>query len=157
LERALAMDRNLAERDFVAETQALARVAALPRTRDGYLSVSRDRTAPHQAYAHLWSSKAAVTRILQDRHAAARLAHSKSLQASADWQSRVLLRGQLTYWLHNTGKNLTQRDREVRKLHERKEELERRLVKALPELPRRKQLDKLGAAELLARLPADAA
>src|SRR5262249_42543565 len=74
LERALAMQRNLGEQNYYSEDQALAFVAWLPSTRDWYLSVTRDSLGPDNAYAHIWKSKSAITRVLQDRRAAVRFA-----------------------------------------------------------------------------------
>src|SRR5262249_28742240 len=137
-ERALVMYRNLGERDYVGEAQALARAAALPPTRDSYLSVSRDLPRPEAAYPPLWSSKAAVTRILQERHAAARVALSHNQELQAAWEQLLLTRGQLTFWLHHPGTDRAERDRVVRQLREHKEELERRIGRDLPERPRRR-------------------
>src|SRR5262249_35922018 len=46
LERTLAMYRRLGEQNYLAPAQAFAHAAALPRTRDGYLSSSRERLTP---------------------------------------------------------------------------------------------------------------
>jgi tetratricopeptide (TPR) repeat protein/CHAT domain-containing protein len=151
-ERALALYRQLGEQDYLAQAQALARAASLPSTRDVYLSLSRDVVPPQAAYPHIWASKAAVTRILQARHAA-RAAVRKSPAVKAAWDELILVRGQLTFRLHHPGKDLAARDREVRDLTQRTEELERLLGKALPELPRCKELDKLGPSDLAADLP----
>src|SRR5262249_23554323 len=137
-ERALVMYRNLAERDYLDQAQALARAASLPLVRDAYLSSSRDLRTPRAAYPHVWASKAAVPRILQGRRAAARASSSKSPEVKAAWDELVLVRGQLTFRLNNPGKDLAAHDREVRDLTRRIEGLERLLGKALPELPRRK-------------------
>jgi tetratricopeptide (TPR) repeat protein/CHAT domain-containing protein len=157
LNRALAMYRNLSERDCIAEVQALSRAAGMPRTRDGYLSATRVLPSPENAYLNVWSSKATITRILQERRAAARLVLSGSWEHKTDWEALLLVRGQLTFWLNSPVKDPHERDHEVQKLNARKEELERRLAKAVPELPRRKKLDKLGPTELLARLAPHAA
>jgi tetratricopeptide (TPR) repeat protein len=152
LERALAMYRHLGEQNYIAHAQALAHVASLPLALRVYLSISRDRVMPNATYDHVWASKVAVTRVLQGRHAA-RAALTRSPALKAAWDELVLARGQLTFWVHNPGKDLSGRDREVRRLTERAEELERLLGKALPELPRRKVLDQLGPTDLAADLP----
>jgi tetratricopeptide (TPR) repeat protein/CHAT domain-containing protein len=150
-EQALAMYGHLGEQNSIARTQAFAHAASLPLTRDACLSVSRDLLTPKAAYRHVWASKAAVTRILQSRHAA-RAAILRSPAVKAAWDELLLARGQLTFWLHNPGKDLAARDREVRRLTERAEELERLIGSTLPELPRRKELDKLGPTDLAADL-----
>src|SRR5262249_42737826 len=75
----------------------------------------------------------------------------------AAWDELVLVRAQLTFWAHHPGQERAARDRQVRQLHQRKEELERQIGKLLPERSRRKELDKLGPTNLLKRLPARAA
>src|SRR5262249_19902761 len=119
---------------------------------DAYLSLSRDRLPPPAAYEHVWASKAAVTRILQARHAA-RATLRKSPEVKAAGEELVLVRGQLTYRLNHPGKDHAAHDREVRRLTRRIEELERRIGKALPEMPRRKEMDKLGPTDLAVSLP----
>src|SRR5262249_22690552 len=119
-ERGLAMYRNLGEQDYVGEAQALARAAALPPTRDNYLCVSRDLPRPEAAYPQLWASKATVTRILQERHAAVRVALSHNQELQAAWDELVQVRGQFTFWLLHPGKDLAERDRQLRQLHQRK-------------------------------------
>src|SRR5262249_39101283 len=127
----------------------------LPRTRDAYLSNCLGLRTPPVAYTHVWASKAAVTRVLQARHAAARAASSESPEVKAAWEELVRRRGRLTYQLHHPGKDLAAHDRKVRQLTQRSEELERLIGKALPELPRLKELDQLGPTDLAAALPGD--
>jgi hypothetical protein len=72
---ALAIDRRLGEVFAAArsEGEALTRLGTLPLTRDGFLSNARlGKADPATAYAEVWASKAALTRVYEYRHLAAR-------------------------------------------------------------------------------------
>jgi CHAT domain-containing protein/tetratricopeptide (TPR) repeat protein len=157
-EQALAMYRPYLERELAgaAEAEALALVRALPLTRDSFLSTARHVPGSDaQAYAQVWTSKASLARLLQRRHTARRAAQAPAVKA--DWQTLLDVRRQLARLLFNPGRDLTDRDRRLRELSDRKEELERKLAKALPELPRQQELDRLGPADLIRHLPGEGA
>jgi CHAT domain-containing protein/tetratricopeptide (TPR) repeat protein len=154
-EEALAMYWPYLEREVAgaAEAEALALLRSLPRTRDGFLSTTRHVPGNEaSAYAPVWTTKAGLARLLQRRHTARRAA--QDLAVKADWQTLLDVRRQLARLLLNPGPDLTDRDRRLRELSDRKEELERKLVQALPELPRQKELARLSSADLIRHLPA---
>ncbi len=156
LERALAMYRNIGVQTFLDEAQALGGILVLPPARDNYLSMTRDLPSPETAYPHLWDSKAVITRILQDRRAAVRFALTdpeKRKQFQTVLDELLVKRGQRAFWFHNPGKDLKERDQQIRQLTDDIEKLERQLGKAFPEAPRRQELAKLGPADLAKRLP----
>jgi tetratricopeptide (TPR) repeat protein len=80
-ERALAMYRRLGD-DFaatVSESQAVAFLASLPQNRDALLSAAVAVPGSEAAsYASIWRTKAALTRLLQRRHQAIRVALANS-------------------------------------------------------------------------------
>jgi CHAT domain-containing protein/tetratricopeptide (TPR) repeat protein len=153
LARALAVNRRVL--DDVAfsapEAEALAFAASLPRAGGAYLSFARavpDSDAA--AYDHAWASKAAVTRVLRRRHLAARAATGKARDA---WDDLLDTRRRLARLFHSPAPDPAARDREARRLTDRKEQRERELAALLPELPRQQELDRLGPDGLAARLP----
>jgi CHAT domain-containing protein/tetratricopeptide (TPR) repeat protein len=153
LEESLAMYRPYLERELAgaAEAEALALVRAQPLFRDVLLSTAHHVPGSDaQAYAQVWTSKAGLTRLLQRRHTARRAAQAPA--GLADWQALLDVRRQLARQLLNPGRDRT--DRDLRALTDRKEELERKLAQALPELPRQQELNRLGPADLSQHLPA---
>jgi tetratricopeptide (TPR) repeat protein/CHAT domain-containing protein len=157
-EQTLAMSRPYLERELAgaAEAEARALLGSLPRTRDGFLTTTRHVPGSDaQSYAQVWTTKAALARLLQRRHTARRAA--QDLAVKADWQALLDVRRQLARLLLNPGLDLTDRDRHLRQLSDRKEALERKLAQALPELPRQQELDRLGPADLIRRLPGNGA
>jgi CHAT domain-containing protein len=159
-ERGLAVRHQLQRQNFLDEAQGLAAATRLPLIRDLYLSASQAGAEPDRVYGQLWHHKAAVTRALQDRRAAVRLALAdpkQHQQLRADLDELSLLRGQRSRWLLHPGPDLAERDRQVRQLTEAIEQREHKLGKAFPEGPRRQALDKLGPADLIQRLPGQTA
>src|SRR5262249_55856902 len=76
LEQALGMWRRQIDRQIAIadEAEALELVRSLPLTRDGYLSVARHvKDIDGAVYNQIWSSKAAITRVLERRRLATRL------------------------------------------------------------------------------------
>src|SRR5262249_53349389 len=58
-----------------SDGEALTLLTTLPRTRDGLLSNARlGKLGPTEAYAAVWDSRAALTRVFERRHLAARAA-----------------------------------------------------------------------------------
>jgi CHAT domain-containing protein/tetratricopeptide (TPR) repeat protein len=156
LEQALAMYRPYLERELAgaAEAEALALLRSLPHTCDALLSTTRhlpDSAVP--TYAQVWTTKAGLTRLLQRRHTARRAAQAPAVLA--DWQALLDVRRHLARLLLDPGSDWTDRDRRLRAMTDRKEELERQLAQALPELPRQQELDRLGPADVIRHLPGD--
>jgi CHAT domain-containing protein/tetratricopeptide (TPR) repeat protein len=154
LQRALAMYRGYVDdlAAYAPEAEGLAFAASLPRTRDGLLSVARHvDDSDAGTYARVWDAKAAVTRVLERRHLAARAAQDK--QASETWRELGDTRRQLARLLLQPTANKEARDKEVNRLTERKEKLERDLAALLPELRQRPERDRLGPDDLARRLP----
>jgi CHAT domain-containing protein len=155
LERALAMSRRLTARwvSNASEAEALAFVFHNPKTLDHYLSAALRASTPDRiVYAHVWDSRAALTRLLQRRHLAVRAASLTSAEARDRWQQLLAARRRLVRLL-NPGTDLAARDREIEALTDCKEKLERALAKDLPELPRQDELDRLGPDDLAQLLP----
>jgi tetratricopeptide (TPR) repeat protein len=158
-ERALAMRERLVadQAAHASEAEALAFAASHEgRTRDRLLSLCRSvDDSDGRAYAAVWGTKAAITRVLEGRHLAARAAqNSKSREA---WLDLADTRRQLARLLLQPARDREDRDKEVNRLTARKEKLERDLAALLPALRRQQELDRLGPEELGKRLPAGAA
>jgi CHAT domain-containing protein/tetratricopeptide (TPR) repeat protein len=154
---ALAMQQRLADL-FVgaaAEAEALNYLAALPRTRDAYLSVTRLLPDRHAAsYAALWDGKAAVARLLARRR--------QALLLTADPAARELGRRLL-----ETRRELArlllapalpgEQARRARELTARKEDLEKQLAHRLPAFAALQARDRLRPEDLAKHLPAGTA
>jgi CHAT domain-containing protein/Tfp pilus assembly protein PilF len=155
-EKALAMYQKQVDREIAAapEAQALAFLRSLPRTRDGYLSVAA--TLPRTAatsYDPVWTSRAALLRLLLRRHESARVIRLKSEEARHTWQQLGDVRRQVSRLLIEPGKDPVARDRHLEKLEKDQDKLERRMMKLVPELEEQKQLAKLGPKDLAGKLP----
>jgi tetratricopeptide (TPR) repeat protein/CHAT domain-containing protein len=156
-ERALAIYRNVGERDYTNEAQALSHAEFLPHIRNAYLSATDGLQMAERSYSHVWRSKAAITRILQGRHAAVRVSLSQSHELRGAWEELVHLRGQLTFWLLKGTQDSHGRDSKIRELTKRKHDLERRIAKAVPEWQRREALDRFQPVDMMRRLSVDSA
>ncbi len=149
LDRSRALTLRFATDASAADALNLAH--SLPLVRDGYLSFPADRTDPATVYAAVWPSRAALSRVEERRH---RDALASQDPAVADLFSE--LRGQrdrLAYLLWHPGKDADAHRREVDKLTEEKEDLERRLAALLRIAAPTGQKEILGPRELLDRLP----
>jgi CHAT domain-containing protein/tetratricopeptide (TPR) repeat protein len=158
LERAAAISRRHVEdlSAYAPEAEALAFVALQRRVRDRLLSLTHYIDDSDAAtYSHLWHAKAAVTRVLERRHLAARAARDRKTREA--WFELADTRRQLARLLLQPIANREARDREANRLTERKETLERDLAERLPEGKRPRGQDQQGPAELSRRLPAGAA
>jgi CHAT domain-containing protein/Tfp pilus assembly protein PilF len=157
LSEALAMFQGLALRyaDSASEAEALNHVAALPRSRDAFLSVTRHLPADLAAYDRLWESRASLTRLLERRH------HDRV--ASRDDQVRDLARQlaearqRLAYVLLNPGRDPEAHRQEVLRRSEAKEELEKRLARQLKLTPPRTDRKAVTPQRLCELLPEGAA
>jgi CHAT domain-containing protein len=163
LKRALAMYQGLAETYAAGagSAQAAAFVRSLPLTRNVFLSASRHvRGSDASAFDLLWPSRALVTRVFEARHESVRLAVRRSETARQKLADLNDVRRQLQALLLSppelNADRRAARDRRLRELSDRRDQLERDLLPFLPEIERRKELAKLGPADLAKKLPADA-
>jgi tetratricopeptide (TPR) repeat protein len=152
-EQALAMRQKLGRRilQSASEAEALAYLQAQPLTLDGYLSLSASLPGTDaKVYASVWSAKSAVTRVLEQRHAAARVSgteHAAKIEQLKDKRRYV------DYLLRDTRLPKDDRDKLLTKAVDERDALERELAKAIPQLQRAKELDALGPNDLLPLLP----
>jgi CHAT domain-containing protein/tetratricopeptide (TPR) repeat protein len=158
-EQALAMKRTLGQRLLLtsAEADALAYVEAQPLTCDSFLSVTlRLPRSEAAAYDAVWHSKAAITRVLELRHAAARARAGGD--APAERLTRLKdLRRRTEQLLQDTRRQPDERDRELARLTDERDALERQLAKDLPVLALWTERDKRTPADLARALPAGTA
>jgi tetratricopeptide (TPR) repeat protein len=153
--RALEMQKDLADvvLGAVSEAEALNFLATLPGTRDAFLSVSRHlRNTDDASYSVIWHSKAALFRILHNRHQAA--LQTTDPEARRLWQELIQTRRDLARMLLAPSRYSKTASQQARQLNERKEELERQLAQKLPEFRRQSALRQTSPADLLSRLPA---
>src|SRR5262249_3496725 len=141
--------------------EALNVVGSFPVARDGYLSLGLERPdAAAQTYAAIWPSRAAVSRILERKHFAARAAVAAPV-AHARWEELSNLRRQRAHLILAP----TPRDSESRKARDqmleqsatRIAELERDLRAKLPDLDRADAVARSSPADVQAALPLGAA
>jgi len=154
-QQALEMYRTYLEAQAATapEAQALDLLASLPRTRDGFLTLTRLLgTDPGQAYPPLWLSRSTLTRLLQQRQRSLHLALADSKtppEVRQRWQRLLeVLRG-LSALPGRAGLSQADRDLLFRDLTAQKEELERQLARDLPPL----RPDRSRPAELVDGLP----
>jgi CHAT domain-containing protein/Tfp pilus assembly protein PilF len=156
LEQAVAMYGRLTERDVAGapEGQALALLASLPRTRDGYLSLALrlPRTAA-ASYQPVWAGRAAVLRLLLRRHQAAQVARLRSADARRKWQQLAEARREVRRLLLEPGRDPAARDRLLAQSQQDQERLERQLAGLVPELEEHRRLALLGPNDLATALP----
>lgn len=157
---ALDMQHRLTARlmEVVADAEAFRFLDTLQLTRDGLLSVKSNR--PEEVmdlYIRLWGGRAAVTRLLERRHQALLTAASGDAQVRRLWEELTDVRRSLGRLLLNPPADLHARDAQSRALTDRKERLERDLVRHMPALTDQPPDERLGPTELQRRLPAHAA
>jgi CHAT domain-containing protein len=128
---ALAVDQQELARfaSKAAEAEALAYARPRQLSYHGYLAASRaQRGAEDQGYGLIWQAKAAVTRLLQERRAATRLALDRfDAPAHQLWTRLVDTRTQLSWLVTNRQEDPVSRDQRLATLTEMKEKLEREL------------------------------
>lgn len=153
----VAMRQGLAERYLTsaAEAEAIAFLPTQQMARDGFVSLAADATDRiADAYPFVWQTKALLTRILEQRHAAARL----GITEHKDDLARLgHLRRTTERLLQNESMQPAERDQQLAKLADERDLLERKLAKALPMLAHWKKRDQLGPDSLVKALPKDAA
>jgi CHAT domain-containing protein len=98
----------------------------------------------------VWASKAAVTRVLERRHATARLAGNES---AAKVEQLRDLRREIERLIQNSAVTPEERDKKLAALTDQRDRLERELAAALPVLTQWKERDALGANDLSKALP----
>jgi CHAT domain-containing protein len=160
---ALAMYRRLAVEyaRYRPEGDALTLAASQPPARDFSLSVTRDRgRRAADVYADVWDSRAALSRVYEQRHLAARA-------AAADPKAAELL-GQLAEARHARSHLILarapadpatrqKRDDALSDLAERVARLDRELRPLLPAVDRADRLAQAAPRDLQRALPDDAA
>jgi CHAT domain-containing protein/tetratricopeptide (TPR) repeat protein len=154
LRQALALQERLLETLLIgtAEAEALNHLAQLPRTRDGYLSVSRD-LPDSAALGHraLWSSRGALARFLSQRRLAVLAA---SDPASRDLARRLADKRQALAALLLTRGTLSADEAErARILGDEKEQLEKDLARCLPAFDKLLQSARSSPQDLRQHLP----
>jgi CHAT domain-containing protein len=157
-ERALMVDRTDLDRIVAdaSESEALAYAGKQPLTRDHLLSLTRSLPDKQDvAYASVWASKAALSRILQLRHDLALAAREpKTLDA---WQQLADARRQLAFTLRQRAEGKAGLDAEVDRLTKLKEQRESELTALLPALKLQQERDRLRPAQMAEALPGGAA
>jgi CHAT domain-containing protein/Tfp pilus assembly protein PilF len=162
-EAVLDMYRAQLEQQLAAapEADALSLLRGQPRTRDVYLSLTRRLPASSpSAYRRVWTSKAALTRVLERRHQAARLALADprgDSELRRQWEDLWAVRRRLQQVTADPGRDRDAHQRKLGELADRKDRLERGLASVLPELARQNELRRLGPDDLAKRLPPGAA
>ncbi|MFL5340156.1 MAG: CHAT domain-containing tetratricopeptide repeat protein [Gemmataceae bacterium] len=153
-EEALAIDGALGRGLLLtaSEADALANVQSRSPRLDAYLSTALGVAGTDPAaYRAVWDSKALVTRVLEVRYATARAADT----AAADTLARLReTRRRIDRVLQDS--HAADRDRELVRLSDARDALERRLAADLPILAQRAERDRLSPADLGRELPANA-
>ncbi len=159
-EKALAMYRKQSNREITSapEARALAFLASLPRTRDGYLCAAVLVPGSEAAsYLPFWHDRGAVFRLLLRRHQSAQVQRLKSPQANHKWLQLGEVRRRVSRLLLEPGKDPAARDRLLEKLEAEQEQLERDLARLVPELEEHRELARLLPTDLAGKLPAGSA
>jgi CHAT domain-containing protein len=160
---ALAMYRALA-RDYAAvrsEGEALTLVSTYPAARDNFLSNARAaKTAAATVYGEVWASKAALSRVYEQRALAARAAATDPRVAALLDQLTDRRRRRADLLLAPTPPDpatAKQRDADLGQFAKEIETLDRQLRPLLPTLERADKLAHATPADLQKVLPADGA
>jgi CHAT domain-containing protein len=154
---ALEMSRQLLLRycDLAAEAESLNYLAAQPLTRDGLLSASRDLPGRSSVYATLWDSRAALTRLQEQRHRD--LSASKDSATAALTDQLRVTRMQLARLLLHPGRDGGQHHAALERLTQEKEDLEKRIASRLKLAAVRPATTPTRLSELVEVLPPAAA
>jgi CHAT domain-containing protein len=150
---AMKMQRQLIDREIAiaSESEALTLVRALNFLRDFYLSLALHVPGSDEAvYRMVWDSKASVTRVLERRHAAARLVGNES---AANLEHLRDVRRQIERLIQNSAISSEERDKVLAQRSDERDRLERALATALPVMAQWKERDALGANDLSKALP----
>jgi len=155
-EQSLAMIHRLNRRmtATASEAEALAFLQTQPHTFHGLLSFSLlvpDTAAA--AYGAVWSHKAAVSRVLEQRHAAARVAGTDH---AATFNRLREVRREIDRLLQDRRLPPGDRDRKLAASADERDRLERALANVLPVLKKWQELDASGPETLVSALPREA-
>jgi CHAT domain-containing protein/tetratricopeptide (TPR) repeat protein len=154
LRRAVAMQQRLLDTfaGTAAESEGLLRLASLPSIRDDYLSLAGPGAPTAEAaYAAVWDTKSALARLLRARRQA--LLATKD-PATRDLARQLLAtRQELARLLFAPADTVTDHGDRVRKLSDRKEELEKQLAAKLSAFKAFLASGRRRPAELIERLP----
>jgi len=152
-----ALEMSLRLCDALADNASeLAVVESLTsnHTRDDYLSVTRRLPGSDSpTYKQIWRIRAALTRILQRRAAAARGAMHNSPRVRELWNSLQSTRRQLSRLLLRTADDIQTRDERLQELTDRKEALQRDLASLLPVRNQHWDSNDAGPEQLATHLP----
>jgi len=128
-EQVLEVRRRLTDREiaFASEADALAVAAAVPLTRDAFLTAARHLPGSDAAaYRHIWASKAAVTRVLERRHAAAPRCRAPSIKRS--WPGCAITVDGPSVWCRIRGSQPRNATSKLADLADERDRLERELA-----------------------------
>jgi CHAT domain-containing protein len=139
-----------------SETEGLLMLAALPLPVDAYLSATtRPGAGEADAYAAVWTSRAALARSLQARRQALLLAREPATRDLArEWAASRQALAQLLLAPATSGPDRAKR---VSILAARKDELEKELAERLPAFRALRESTRRTPAELVQHLPEGAA
>jgi hypothetical protein len=153
---ALVMNRQLLRQyaELAAEAESLNFAAGQPNTIHGLLSTQRQRPDDPALYDALWDSRAVLTRLQERRHHDLMASHDK---ATADLADELrLARHSLARLVLKLGPDADAHRKEIEKLTQAKEDLEKRIAAKL-RLPAPRPAPITPLKQLSAALPADAA
>jgi CHAT domain-containing protein/tetratricopeptide (TPR) repeat protein len=159
IRRALQMFSQLARHlaEAAPEPVALNAVATFPLTRDGLLSVTRNRpeSAP-QTYEAIWHSRAALTRVYQRRHLAL-IAAAEDATVRKLWDDLQELRRQREQ-LIMAGRRIgaVERTQRLHALNQQVDTVELELLPQVPAIKHYEDLARRGPDALRKLLPNDA-
>jgi CHAT domain-containing protein len=162
MQEAARMYRSFVDTKAAAlpEADAIALVDSLPQTRDGYLSAAlRVEGTGAAAYEEVWASKAALTRVLERRHLAARVAmadRTATVRLDTKWRELGDDRRQIARLLLDPAANVEGRDHQLAELTDHRDRLERELTAALPGVMLPRDRDQRSPTDLARALPAGA-
>src|SRR5579864_2842740 len=136
---AIKTQRQLIDREIAvaSETEALTLLREVRYLEDFYLSLALAVPGSDDAvYRNIWGSKAALMRILEQRHAAARLAGKDSAAKLVQLHD---MRRQIERLIQNSAFTAEERDKQLAALADQRDRLERELAVAVPVLSQWKE------------------
>jgi tetratricopeptide (TPR) repeat protein/CHAT domain-containing protein len=157
-EQALAMYHKVALRQMghASEASALAYQLALLPTRTAYLSIAVKLSPSSSTYNPLWPTRGGLLPLLQARHHSVLALSLTSGQVRDDYAKLVSVRQQISRWQSQFPKDeeaRKERDKQLAKLNDQQDQLERKLAAAVPALKHLQELADKGPADLAKALP----
>ncbi|MFO0877714.1 MAG: CHAT domain-containing tetratricopeptide repeat protein [Gemmataceae bacterium] len=140
----------------VDEATALNYASKQPLSKDAYLTVTGQLTTV-DAYPALWLTKAALTRVVEQRHLAALAAESSDARQLWEVETRLRRERELLLLTPVEASNAKSRDARLDAIEEELRQLREKLVPLLPELKRVQEQATRTPADLQKALPADVA